>query len=383
MRNGIKRVHILAPRSLPCIIHNHYSTPNYNNLVSPDFNTYKPRYGRPTIVLSNQDAQSTGVAWQGRRTDENGNVMTKEQFDKEKAFYTAQISLFERERNVAGLQSIVQKVVNQQLPPTPGIINRLVTSLHRLSCSSDIYALFRHLTHVGSPMPIIVCNAFLAHYTSMRDATKVQLVMSIMRSTKLEPDLYTFNSLLKYAIGKGDNNEVQQVLRDMARHDISPDVVSYNQILTPLAKSGNFEECQKVLDQMKQRGVEPDVATYTILIEAHARAGDWTKCDSLIGEMTKNDVEKDVRIYNAMMTQASFKRDWRRCDQIWNQIRKEGLTSKVTYNVRMRVCLMRDKMEEVTQIMNEMKENDIPLDSDSYLSLIRGAADLGNHIFVK
>jgi len=63
------------------------------------------------------------------------------------------------------------------------------------------------------------------------------------------------------------SNVVSSLLGWAAKQGIEPDVYTFNTLLRPLLKQGQDEEVQKMLSTMQKQNIEADVATFTILLE--------------------------------------------------------------------------------------------------------------------
>lgn len=57
------------------------------------------------------------------------------------------------------------------------------------------------------------------------------------------------------------------VLDWAAKNNIEPDIMTFNTLLRPLVLEGNAAQIDSMLKMMKDKGVEPDAATYTVLLE--------------------------------------------------------------------------------------------------------------------
>lgn len=59
----------------------------------------------------------------------------------------------------------------------------------------------------------------------------------------------------------------RKVLDWASQNSIEPDIMTFNTLLRPLVVQGNAAQIESLLKIMKEKGVEPDAATYTVLLE--------------------------------------------------------------------------------------------------------------------
>lgn len=83
----------------------------------------------------------------------------------------------------------------------------------------------------------------------------------------------------------------RQVLDWASQNHIEPDIMTFNTLLRPLVVQGNAAQVDGLLKMMKQKGVEPDAATFTLLLEG------------LIGDAKDADPAEQVESVNNLFKQ--------------------------------------------------------------------------------
>jgi pentatricopeptide repeat protein len=68
---------------------------------------------------------------------------------------------------------------------------------------------------------------------------------------------------------------VEQVYHDMVEAGVEPDVYTFNTLINACAQRGDAERARDVFDEMKRTGVVADVFSYNTMILAFEQAGDW------------------------------------------------------------------------------------------------------------
>ncbi|KAK7717617.1 hypothetical protein SLS64_003112 [Diaporthe eres] len=83
----------------------------------------------------------------------------------------------------------------------------------------------------------------------------------------------------------------RKVLDWASQNHIEPNIVTFNTLLRPLVVQGHAAQVDSLLKTMKQKGVEPDAATFTVLLEG------------LIGDSKEADSAEQVKSVNDLFNQ--------------------------------------------------------------------------------
>ncbi|KAI3401294.1 hypothetical protein diail_12000 [Diaporthe ilicicola] len=83
----------------------------------------------------------------------------------------------------------------------------------------------------------------------------------------------------------------KQVLAWASKNNIEPNVMTFNTLLRPMVQQGSATQIEALLKMMKDKGVEPDVATFTVLLEG------------LMGSVKDADPTEQVKIVGDLFSQ--------------------------------------------------------------------------------
>lgn len=100
----------------------------------------------------------------------------------------------------------------------------------------------------------------------------------------------------------------RKVLDWASQNQIEPNIVTFNTLLRPLVVAGNAAQVDGLLKMMKEKGVEPDTATFTVLLEGliggskDADAAEQVKSVSdLFNQMDAAGVQADMSTFARMV----------------------------------------------------------------------------------
>ncbi|KAG8161853.1 hypothetical protein KVR01_008840 [Diaporthe batatas] len=100
----------------------------------------------------------------------------------------------------------------------------------------------------------------------------------------------------------------KKVLDWAAKNNVEPDIMTFNTLLRPLVLQGNTAQIDSLLKMMKAKGVEPDAATYTVLLEGiigsskDADPAEQVKSvNNLFAEMDAAGVQANMQTFGRML----------------------------------------------------------------------------------
>ncbi|KAL6501169.1 hypothetical protein OROHE_025032 [Orobanche hederae] len=103
------------------------------------------------------------------------------------------------------------------------------------------------------------------------EAKKLDAARAIFRdlgSKGLEPDVVTYNILIKGCCQNGLLEEAQNLLSRMDESSLLPDEIIYNVIVRGHLRKHKVESASKFLEEMDAKGFSPDLSTLALLLDS-------------------------------------------------------------------------------------------------------------------
>ena len=275
-------------------------------------------------------------------------------------------------------------------------------------------------------------NLLNACYSTANFESADKLVEEMFDFVHIQPDLSTFNILLKGISCKLDCtsepgqkaklvNVMDNIFDDIKKNStLKVNLITVNTALDILIKAGEIKRAWSLFDSMKNDfSVEPDKYSYSTIIKALKYDLDPTKLERAFGilDYLKNNTginSNDDIIFNCLIDVCLKLNLIEKAEKVFKEMKEIGVTpSKVTYAIMIKgygqvyklekalglfkemkdskilpneiiygcilnACVRCSNIEKVTEIYNEMKENKVEMNIIIFTTLIKAYTKVKN-----
>lgn len=191
-----------------------------------------------------------------------------------------------------------------------GFYSKLIVIMGKAKQLRNAVWLFNEVKRTGSRPDTSLYNALITAYLSSKDKGRgfekaLQLFEAMKKKAKCQPNLVTYNILLRASAQACDVARVERFFKEMEASRIYPDIVSYNGVIGAYGQAGDFVHMEKSLFVMRmQKHIKPDNVTSNTLIESYGRGMDFEKMEQVLRSMTgsKSRHKPDLKTYNIVMS---------------------------------------------------------------------------------
>ncbi|KAL8031114.1 hypothetical protein ABFX02_13G004900 [Erythranthe guttata] len=154
--------------------------------------------------------------------------------------------------------------------------------------------LLEELEKKGENLRTSYYNTIMDGFCRLNELEKLGVIRAIFRGLsckKLEPDVVSYNILIKGCCQHGLMDEAIDLLEEMEGTGLLPDEVTYNNIVRGFLARGNydsFDDAVKFLDKMQERKLPPDESTSELLFELLGKI----KHDNVIEKLGPSNLRK-------------------------------------------------------------------------------------------
>ncbi|KAJ0815905.1 putative tetratricopeptide-like helical domain superfamily [Helianthus annuus] len=158
--------------------------------------------------------------------------------------------------------------------------------------SKDGFALLGCCFRRAIPPNVYIFNALLDGLVLEDRILEAEMLFKKLIKQKLcEPNVVTYNTMIKGLCKFGNNVTALALLRLMEQKNCKPDIVTYSTIIDSLCKDKLIDDAFKLFKEMVfEKGILPDVITYTSLIRGLCNLGRWDEASKLLKEMEDENI---------------------------------------------------------------------------------------------
>ncbi|CAO3649494.1 unnamed protein product [Mucor hiemalis] len=212
---------------------------------------------------------------------------------------------------------------------------------------------------------------------------KAYEVLERMRNDDVEPNLYTYNTLLGCYKRSSNLQGADKLVLEMKQNNISPDKVTYNTIMHLLSRKGEFDRLFQLFEAMTndEDNVHADMFTYSTVLEAAVKSGNQEQgkniCKLLLNLPDSKVIDQNM-MNGILRFEASV--DLNRALDLYYQLNNTYSHIKpdrTTYNILLGACLKNDNPAKAYMIYRDMKNAKVTPDIITYGTLINAEAKIG------
>ena len=197
----------------------------------------------------------------------------------------------------------------------------------------------------------------------------------------------TYGALLTLCSKRIEPARALELLAEMEARGVAPDADAYHAVMDACAQAGMTQEVRAVFHKMRARpDVLPRVESFTIMLELCTREGDkGEEAIRLMDDLEGLGLTPDMLCFNAAMEacreasllEADPSGRYKMAIRKWRDVEIMH-----TYNSEMAVLTTRKKDEGgavmAVRYLNEMQDNNIPRDTDSFNMALEACARAGD-----
>lgn len=240
--------------------------------------------------------------------------------------------------------------------PSMRVYNNLLSFIAKKEQYSTALKVFDEMRHLGVAVDVYTMNIVINCCCLLSRAHFGFAVLGCLIKNGYEPNVTTFNTLLKGLFLAGEIAEAEAlfkkivsfklcevndvmiltvvnglskagkslIARDLLlaleRAGYEPNVRAYNAVIDGLSKNEMLDDALLLLSEMVEKGVSPSIVTYNALIDGYCLRGKMDRANELFDSMTKTGIRHDIVTYSSLIKgyckKGNLDEAWRFFDEI-------------------------------------------------------------------
>ncbi|KAF2304983.1 hypothetical protein GH714_000860 [Hevea brasiliensis] len=129
-----------------------------------------------------------------------------------------------------------------------------------------------------------------------------RIFLEFPKSYSIEPNLDTYNKVIKAFCESGSSSSGYSVLAEMDTKRVKPNATTFGNLLAGFYREEKFKDVGEVLEMMKEKyGILPGVSTYNIRIQSLCKLKRSAEAKALLDEMLSRKMKPNCVTYNNLI----------------------------------------------------------------------------------
>ncbi|KAL6197548.1 hypothetical protein ACLB2K_033156 [Fragaria x ananassa] len=183
-----------------------------------------------------------------------------------------------------------------------------------------------------------------------------QKVFDEMLERNCARTVLSFNALMGACVNSKRFDMAVKIFKEVPEKlSVEPDLVSYNILIKAFCKMGSFDSAVSVLEKMEKKGVKPDVITFNTILDCLCGNQGFSDAEKIWGVMVEKDVIPDIRSYNAKLMGLALEKRSKEGAELVEELRSRGVEPDVfSFNALIKGFVGEGNLEEAKRWYGEL-----------------------------
>ncbi|GAA0156761.1 hypothetical protein LIER_14173 [Lithospermum erythrorhizon] len=257
---------------------------------------------------------------------------------------------------------------------------KLLVLLGKSGQPERAHQLFDKMIEEGLEPTKDLYTALIDTYCRNNAITEAFSVLEQMKTLPLcQPDVYTFNILIKACIDDCRFDLVDLLYEQMDECSITPNTFTQTFVLSGYGKAGRYEQMEKVFSGMLvSTTCMPDVRTMNTILSLFGKKGQIELMEKWYEKFCNFGIEPETHTFNILISAYGKKRMYGKMFSVMGYMRKLAFPwTTPTYNNIIDVFAEVGDAEKMEYTFDRMRAEEMKIDNRTFCCLIRGYANAG------
>nr|AYM00871.1 pentatricopeptide repeat protein [Salvia miltiorrhiza] len=201
-----------------------------------------------------------------------------------------------------GIRAFIQESMNQPGNRSERYAAHCIILYGQAGLISDALNLFDKMPQIGIERSVKTLNSLLFSCLLGREYGQMRrIIWEFPRKYGLEPNLETYNTLLKGICSSGGAMESHSILAEMERKGIKPSKQTFASVIEGLYSEEHLDDVGKMLHLMKRYDMSPGIGIYNVRIQSLCKLGRLAEAKALLDGILSNGMKPNCRTYGHLI----------------------------------------------------------------------------------
>jgi len=183
-------------------------------------------------------------------------------------------------------------MLDRKVRPTEATFAAMVEACVANGAADDAIRMFAEMKEQipDFTTPASTYQTLIRVLVQRKQQDKALEMYDVMRESKVQPNLVTFNALIDVCARNGNVEKAGQLFRDMCMLGVAPDLITYSTVIKGYCVQGDLEQAIQLFTLMRKRGVMPDAVLFNSIMDGAARKQMTSLVEQVFQDMESSGV---------------------------------------------------------------------------------------------
>ncbi|KAL5773408.1 hypothetical protein ACOSP7_012998 [Xanthoceras sorbifolium] len=217
--------------------------------------------------------------------------------------FSVAISKLSKANHLSGISQFLEELKNRpDLRQNERFIAHSIVLYGQANMIDHASRTFKEMDRYGVSRSVKSLNSLLFACILAQDYKEVKRIfVEFPKIYEIEPNLETYNTVIKAFCESGDSSSVYSVLAEMDRKSVKPNATSFGTLLAGFYKEEKYEDVGKVLKMMEKYGIKSGLSMYNVRIQSLCKLKKSAEAKALFDGMVSRGTKPNSDTYNHLI----------------------------------------------------------------------------------
>ncbi|KAI3456435.1 hypothetical protein Pfo_013098 [Paulownia fortunei] len=216
--------------------------------------------------------------------------------------YSKAISKLRESNHYEGIRGLIKDSMNQLNCLSERFVSHFIVLYGQGGLVNDAVKLFDEMPDMGIERNVKTLNSLLFSCVLGGEYGEMKRVFrEFPRKYGLEPNLDTYNTILKGFCESGSANEAHSILAEMERKSIKPNATTFATVIAGFYKEENYSDVGKMMTLMKKYSMEPGISIYNVRIQSLCKLKRSAEAKALLDGILSRGMKPNCMTYGHLI----------------------------------------------------------------------------------
>jgi len=233
--------------------------------------------------------------------------------------YMSLIRAAGREHNVPKALRLLNELESSPLSADATAYNCALEACAACNDRTAADDLFQRMTRVGQ-VDVVSYNTYLKVLLANGAHADINAVLKEMSSKGCPPNVVTYNSMVKDAVGRQDTQRAWKLTDAMVRAGVMPDAFTCSILMKCVKHNPSSEDIDRIVGLVRRANVRPDEVLVNCLLDACVRLRDPQRITHVLEHFKASGVVPSPHAYSTLIRAYGHARRVDRAKELWREL---------------------------------------------------------------